>query len=533
MNAERYIHLINLHLILPSGELSVLTSLHLDTSTGLICSPPSPSAPSNHTRTIDLDGKWVSPGMIDIQINGAFGIDLSEYQSEEDYIQGVRKMSKGLCEGSVTSFLPTIISQTKEKYHSILPVLSKLPSLFRYQGGLSTPLGWHLEGPFIHPKKVGCHPPINLMSALKGFISLEEIYGGNNVDSKPNVEEAGEFVKMITLAPDVKGILHVIPDLKLRGWKISLGHTNASTEQALEGIRRGATLLTHLFNAMPPLNHREPGIIGLLGLPISSSAMKVIRPSISQRVKSTISTPLTRSHAPTRVPALIDEDKEDHEGEDDPSGVDGIPSDDLLSDQITSNPLEINIDQLNFSAKSGGFHPSLEITIPSDSTTPSEPHTPYNESLARVERPFFSIIADGIHVHPLAVSMAYNAHPQGCILVSDAMHMLDPSLPDGIHPWREGTFIEKRNGGITLSGTNTLAGSILPLSEAVINLSRFTGISIPEAVVCATYNPALALGGGIRERVGLNIGCWADLVVWNEDGIKGVWKSGKKVWSKE
>ncbi|OCF73798.1 N-acetylglucosamine-6-phosphate deacetylase [Kwoniella mangroviensis CBS 8886] len=418
MTSERYIQLTNIHLILPSGALSALTSLYIDTNTGLICSPPSSSSGVDEILTIDLKGHWVSPGMIDIQINGAFGIDLSDFTDEKTYVDGFKKMSEGLCKIGVTGFLPTIISQTKENYHSILPLLSTLSSSTSLDSKerQSRSLGYHLEGPFIHPRKSGCHPTSNLITAPKGLHSLVETYGEDSFVRR----NEDSLVKMITVAPDVEGILEVIPGLVERGWKVSLGNTNASTEQALQGVANGATLLTHLFNAMPPMHHREPGLIGLLGLAPTSS----------------------------------------------------------------------------------------------------------NGSI--VKRPYFSIIADGIHVHPQAVCMAYNAHPDGCILVSDAMHMLDPSLADGVHPWRD-QHIEKRNGGITLAGTDTLAGSILPLPQAVLNLSN-SGIPLSKAVVCAMYTPAKALGGEVENMIGLSVGCWADLCIWDGKGLKGVWKGGKEVW---
>nr|XP_019049218.1 N-acetylglucosamine-6-phosphate deacetylase [Kwoniella bestiolae CBS 10118]OCF28148.1 N-acetylglucosamine-6-phosphate deacetylase [Kwoniella bestiolae CBS 10118] len=423
MSTERYIQLTNLHLILPSGDLSPLSSLYIDTATGLICSAPSSSVAIDNIQTIDLKGHWVSPGMIDIQINGAFGVDLSEYTNEQEYVDGFREMARGLCRIGVTGFLPTIISQTPEKYHLILPLLHRLPTRLNSEDGLSRSLGWHLEGPFIHPKKLGCHPLASLTTASEGMTSLNDIYREANL-----VKEDDGFVKVVTVAPDVEGILDVIPELVDRGWKVSLGHTNASTERALRGVINGATLLTHLFNAMPPLHHREPGVIGLLGLSLASSPSQATDGNMAQRV-----------------------------------------------------------------------------------------------------RPYFSIIADGIHVHLQAVSMAYNAHPDGCILVSDAMHMLDHSLSDGLHPWRD-QLIEKRDGGITLAGTDTLAGSILPLPQAVLNLARFSGVCLSKAVICATYTPAKALGGQVERMVGLEVGCWADLCIWDAGALKGVWKGGKEVW---
>ncbi|WVW82286.1 hypothetical protein I302_104292 [Kwoniella bestiolae CBS 10118] len=558
MSTERYIQLTNLHLILPSGDLSPLSSLYIDTATGLICSAPSSSVAIDNIQTIDLKGHWVSPGMIDIQINGAFGVDLSEYTNEQEYVDGFREMARGLCRIGVTGFLPTIISQTPEKYHLILPLLHRLPTRLNSEDGLSRSLGWHLEGPFIHPKKLGCHPLASLTTASEGMTSLNDIYREANL-----VKEDDGFVKVVTVAPDVEGILDVIPELVDRGWKVSLGHTNASTERALRGVINGATLLTHLFNAMPPLHHREPGVIGLLGLSLASSPSQATDGNMAQRVFSTAPTPTVRSKAPTRVPSPIIEDQEKHavanEQSTDDTCLDGFEACAFGKIGYEANgTLQSNVEYLDGQSEDDtcGYVYVQSGRKPNNSTdhdessvkanlggtrTPSEDEAASDESAGDstrsgaqqdnqiIRRPYFSIIADGIHVHLQAVSMAYNAHPDGCILVSDAMHMLDHSLSDGLHPWRD-QLIEKRDGGITLAGTDTLAGSILPLPQAVLNLARFSGVCLSKAVICATYTPAKALGGQVERMVGLEVGCWADLCIWDAGALKGVWKGGKEVW---
>ncbi|WWC58744.1 uncharacterized protein I303_101288 [Kwoniella dejecticola CBS 10117] len=502
---ERYIHLTNIYLILPTGNLSLLTSLHIDATTGLLCTPPSSvSVNLENVRVIDLKGKWVSPGMIDIQINGAFGVDLSEFTTPEKYVEGFKKMSEGLCNGGVTSFLPTIISQKKQVYHAILPILTKLSTSRQDTNeGRARSLGWHLEGPFLHPCKSGCHPSQNLVDCSDGISSMKQIYGVNNLCNTEGM------IKMITLAPDVEGVLGIIPFLAENGWKISLGHTNATFEQAFEGLKNGATMLTHMFNAMPSLHHRDSGVIGLLGLPHTDFAeSKKFHKTTNTDSNLVLNAKRLRLQAQDSYPSEMPNENED-----------GTPS--LIGDYDESD-------------KSSCFEcirtPSLDVNSTSASKEIGAPEQlPATGDLPdTVQRPFFSIIADGIHVHPQVVAMAYNSHPEGCILISDAMHMMDPSLPDGLHPWR-GSKIEKKDRKITLEGTDTLAGSILPLQEAVINLSKFAGIPLAKAVVCATYVPAQALGGAVEKKVGLQVGCWADLCIWDGEGLKGVWK-GRLVW---
>ncbi|WVQ85666.1 hypothetical protein IAT38_007832 [Cryptococcus sp. DSM 104549] len=481
--SPRYVHLVNAHLVLPSGDITPLSSLFIDTHTGLLCLPPLSS--TEVVKTIDLQGKWVSPGMIDVQINGAFDMDLSSWINEEM---------------GVTSFVPTLISQEKEAYHDILPVLSKPlpPSSKANDKPCATPLGWHVEGPFLHPKKVGCHPPGNLAVADKGLKSIEEVYGSQAWSEMD--DDTG--VKIITLAPDVQGIVDVIPELVKRDWIVSLGHTDASSEQALAGLTGGATLLTHLFNAMPPLHHREPGIVGLIGPPPQAPASKVVEPSISQQVTSVPPTPTVgRTNSSTRVPPSIPE----------------------------YFPFATPTIEDSVKLSSGEGFKWRQGVIPPEGW----PKPKVSEKAGQmVSRPYFSIIVDGIHVHPQAVGMAYHSHPEGCILVSDAMSLIDPFTEPSSSPvwWRDDVCIEHKNGGIVLEGTDTLAGSILPLPQAVLNLTKFAGISLAQAIVCATYNPAKMLGGKVGAKTGLSMGCWADLVIWGEDGVKGVWKSGKEVW---
>ncbi|WWC66249.1 uncharacterized protein I206_100150 [Kwoniella pini CBS 10737] len=217
-HTERYTQLINLYLILPSGELSSLTSIYIDSSTGIICNPPSISSSNKikDIKIIDLNGKMISPGLIDIQINGAFGVDLSEFENTQKYIEGLKKMSKRLCEFGITSFLPTIISQKNQKYQSILPILKQVTNLlFDKSDEMARSLGWHLEGPFINPCKSGCHPTINFVNASNGIKSLKEMYGDDNLKKNE------KMIKMITLAPEIKGILDVMPFLVRMNGKLA------------------------------------------------------------------------------------------------------------------------------------------------------------------------------------------------------------------------------------------------------------------------------------------------------------------------
>ncbi|KAL9712036.1 N-acetyl-glucosamine-6-phosphate deacetylase [Leucoagaricus gongylophorus] len=146
------------------------------------------------------------------------------------------------------------------------------------------------------------------------------------------------------------------------------------------------------------------------------------------------------------------------------------------------------------------------------------------------ERPYFSIIVDGIHCHPNSVRLAYSAHPEGCVLVTDAMKILDPNLKDGTYEWRDGQCYVKEGDRLYLEGTDTLAGSVVTLDKCVRNFSRFTGCSLGEAIKCATYNPAKCLR--IEKKKGtLRPGADADLVVLSKQGrVLSTWVKGKQVY---
>jgi len=199
---------------------------------------------------IDCKGAILAPGFIDIQINGGFGVDFS---SDVDHLaKGLSTVAQGLVSTGVTSFCPTIISSTPAVYHS---ALSQYKAVYRRQDKEANVLGFHLEGPFINEEKKGAHPPVHLRDGFdNGFEDAKKTYGEENLD----------IVRMVTLAPELKNATAVIGELTKRGIKVSLGHSMASLTEGEEAVKNGASCLTHLFNAMLPFHHRDPGIVGLL-----------------------------------------------------------------------------------------------------------------------------------------------------------------------------------------------------------------------------------------------------------------------------
>ncbi|XP_053599576.1 N-acetylglucosamine-6-phosphate deacetylase isoform X1 [Plodia interpunctella] len=178
--------------------------------------------------------------------DGACGVDFS-YDSE-NVQNGINTVAKKLLEHGVTSFCPTLITSHPEKYRQILPKIKKT------QGGKhgATVLGVHLEGPFISLEKKGAHLDEYIKTPEKGIETMRQVYGPL------------DDVVIVTLAPELPGAIEAIKDLTKEGIKVALGHSTAALAQGEEAIKNGANMITHLFNAMLPFHHRDPGLVGLL-----------------------------------------------------------------------------------------------------------------------------------------------------------------------------------------------------------------------------------------------------------------------------
>ena len=204
----------------------------------------------NADQKIDCGGNILAPGFIDLQINGAFGVDFSyDVVDEESGAEVVGKVGKGILAHGVTSYCPTVVTSPPEVYHKVLP------NIPRKQGGVhgATVLGVHVEGPFINKKKKGAHPEQHILAPETGMRAVEAMYGPGFVN-----------VAMITLGPELAGAMEVVEGCVERGVCVSLGHTMAELSQGEEAVRRGARMVTHLFNAMQSFHHRDPGLVGLL-----------------------------------------------------------------------------------------------------------------------------------------------------------------------------------------------------------------------------------------------------------------------------
>ncbi|XP_076179159.1 N-acetylglucosamine-6-phosphate deacetylase isoform X2 [Ptiloglossa arizonensis] len=183
---------------------------------------------------------------ISFYLLGGFGIDFTH--NVNNVQEGINKVAKKLLEFGVTSFCPTLVTSPSETYYKILP------NIKRSNGGLhgAAVLGIHLEGPFISPSKKGAHPENYIKQFEKGFESVIDMYGSL------------ENVCLVTLAPELPNAQSVITELCKRNIKVSLGHSIGNLHEGEDAVKSGASFITHLFNAMLPFHHRDPGLVGLL-----------------------------------------------------------------------------------------------------------------------------------------------------------------------------------------------------------------------------------------------------------------------------
>lgn len=225
--------------IMPDGERegwAVVVRRGLIAEVGAANEVPRPQG----ARVLEADGMILSPGFIDLQLNGGFGHDFTADPGS------MWEVARQLLQHGVTSFLPTIITSPAERIKEAQEVWSKGPPP-GFVGAV--PLGLHLEGPFLNPAKKGAHNPAYLRLPDIAMVS----------DWSP---ENG--VRLVTLAPELAGADEVISILTQRSVRVSAGHSMATVEEGRSAIRAGVTYGTHLFNAMPALGHREPGLAGAL-----------------------------------------------------------------------------------------------------------------------------------------------------------------------------------------------------------------------------------------------------------------------------
>lgn len=190
-------------------------------------------------ETIDAAGMYVAPGLLDMHIHGYAGEDTSD--AKED---GLLKMCRALAENGVTSWCPTTMTVAKEEILAAFDTVRKVHARTDCYG--AKVLGVNCEGPFINPSKKGAQAEEHILRPDAKFIL-------DNAD----------IVRVFTIAPEMDGGLECIREVYEDGRVlVSMGHTGATYEEAMAGIQAGVRHATHLFNAMTPLMHRNPGVVG-------------------------------------------------------------------------------------------------------------------------------------------------------------------------------------------------------------------------------------------------------------------------------
>ncbi|HEY7371189.1 MAG TPA: N-acetylglucosamine-6-phosphate deacetylase, partial [Polyangia bacterium] len=186
-----------------------------------------------------LDAEIVSPGLVDLQVNGAFGLEVGGDAAS------LRALAARLPSTGVTTFLPAAVSAGPADYRAVAAAFAAA----RDAAGARMP-GLHLEGPLLAPARAGAHRGDAIAAAAA------------TLDDVLDDLLAARALRLVTLAPERPGALALIARLRDAGVVVSIGHTDATFEQAVAALDAGATLATHLYNAMSPLRHRAPGAVG-------------------------------------------------------------------------------------------------------------------------------------------------------------------------------------------------------------------------------------------------------------------------------
>ncbi|MGR5111903.1 N-acetylglucosamine-6-phosphate deacetylase [Vibrio jasicida] len=188
----------------------------------------------------DLDGANLSPGFIDLQLNGCGGVMLNDEITPET----MQIMHEANLKSGCTSFLPTLITSSDKDMRASIAAAREYHNKYQNQS-----LGLHLEGPYLNVAKKGIHSVDFIRPSDDGMIDL--------------ICANADLVAKVTLAPEQNDPEH-IARLKAAGIVVSIGHTNATYAEAREGFEAGITFATHLFNAMTPMVGREPGVVGAI-----------------------------------------------------------------------------------------------------------------------------------------------------------------------------------------------------------------------------------------------------------------------------
>ena len=195
----------------------------------------------NHGDALDLEGQFVLPGLVDIHTHGNSGVLFSDGKESS-----IKTIAAYLAKNGVTSFNATSMSDTESELTEAFQTAARMS--YGMPSGYAAIRGVNMEGPFLSPKKKGAMTEGNLIAPdIAMFERLDKAAGG--------------LIKIVSVAPELEGAMEFIREAS-KVAKVSLAHSTADYDTAMDGFKAGATHVTHLFNAMPAFLHRAPGIVG-------------------------------------------------------------------------------------------------------------------------------------------------------------------------------------------------------------------------------------------------------------------------------
>ncbi len=186
-------------------------------------------------QVIDGSNKFLSPGFVDIHLHGSFGIDIMNADQQD-----IIRMTDGLKKAGTTSILTTVMTSSQERMENAIKTIKDVIA-----DGNQVIEGINLEGPLLNPSKAGAQDK-RYMQALNNKM----------------FEKYQDLIEIVTVAPEVEGATVLINKLKKLGIVSSIGHTDATYEESMAGFENGISLVTHLFNGMRGIHHREIGAAG-------------------------------------------------------------------------------------------------------------------------------------------------------------------------------------------------------------------------------------------------------------------------------
>lgn len=193
-------------------------------------------------ETLDLEGSMLLPGFIDIHNHGAVGVDVNEASAED-----LREVGRFLAQNGVTSWMPTFVPDSVEVYGKVTSAMREVISTQEFEAAAQI-VGVHYEGIFANTQMCGALRP-----------EYFRTFAGNELDDIPEIKGAAHLT---TFAPEVSGGIDLVKALTSKGWIASIGHTRADVTTLDAAFAAGAKHVTHLFNAMTGLHHRDVGVVG-------------------------------------------------------------------------------------------------------------------------------------------------------------------------------------------------------------------------------------------------------------------------------